>query len=126
MVQLSRLYMTTGKTIVLTLWTFVGKARSLLFKMLSRFVPWAPAFPPVTSGCWGLPALRGGLSYSHPESLHPHVCLSLALGDPWPGREGWAGAVLASGVGAYVGDAVHPLSPTRAGPGPLRSPTLVP
>ena len=38
MVQLSHPYMTTGKTIALTRWTFVGKVLSLLFKMLSRFV----------------------------------------------------------------------------------------
>ena len=38
MVQLSHSYMTTGKTIVLTIWTFVGKVMSLLFNMLSRFV----------------------------------------------------------------------------------------
>ena len=37
-VQLSHPYMTTGKTIVLTRWTFVGKVMSLLFKMLSRLV----------------------------------------------------------------------------------------
>ena len=35
-VQLSHLYMTTGKTIALTRWTFVGKVMSLLFNMLSR------------------------------------------------------------------------------------------
>jgi len=38
MVQLSYLYMTTGKTIALTIWNFVGKVMSLLFNMLSRFV----------------------------------------------------------------------------------------
>ena len=38
MVQLSHLYMTTGKTIALTWQTFVGKVMSLLFKMLSRLV----------------------------------------------------------------------------------------
>ena len=38
MVQLSHLYMTTGKTIALTIHTFVGKVMSLLFNMLSRFV----------------------------------------------------------------------------------------
>ena len=38
MVQLSHPYMTTGKTIVLTIWTFVGKVMSLLFNMLSGFV----------------------------------------------------------------------------------------
>ena len=37
-VQLSRPYMTPGKTIALTIWTFVGKATSLLFNTLSRFV----------------------------------------------------------------------------------------
>ena len=35
MVQLSHPYTTTGKTIVLTLWTFVGKMMCLLFNMLS-------------------------------------------------------------------------------------------
>ena len=37
-VQLSHPYMTAGKTIALTRWTFVGKAMSLLFNMLSRLV----------------------------------------------------------------------------------------
>ena len=37
-IQLSHPYMTTGKTIALTKWTFVGKVMSLLFNMLSRFV----------------------------------------------------------------------------------------
>ena len=37
-VQLSRRYMTTGKTIALTRWTFVSKVMSLLFNILSRLV----------------------------------------------------------------------------------------
>ena len=37
-VQLSHPYMTTGKTIALTRWTFVGKVMSLLFNMLSNLV----------------------------------------------------------------------------------------
>ena len=37
-VQLSHPYMTTGKTIVLTRWTFIGKVMSLLFNMLSKLV----------------------------------------------------------------------------------------
>ena len=37
-VQLSHLYMTTGKTIALTIRTFVSKVMSLLFNILSRFV----------------------------------------------------------------------------------------
>ena len=42
-VQLSDTYMTTGKTIALTRWTFVGKVMSLLFNMLSHL---AVAFLP--------------------------------------------------------------------------------
>ena len=38
MVQLSHLYMTTGKTIALTRWTFVSKVMSLLYNRLSKFV----------------------------------------------------------------------------------------
>ena len=38
MVQLSHPYMTTGKTIVLTIQTFVGKVMSLIFTTLSRLV----------------------------------------------------------------------------------------
>ena len=37
-VQLSHLYMTTGKTIAVTIWTFVSKVMSLLFNTLSLFV----------------------------------------------------------------------------------------
>uniref|UniRef100_A0A670Z2X7 Uncharacterized protein n=1 Tax=Pseudonaja textilis TaxID=8673 RepID=A0A670Z2X7_PSETE len=37
MVQLSQLYIATGKTIVLTIRTFVGRVMSLLFSMLSKF-----------------------------------------------------------------------------------------
>ena len=39
-VQLSHPYMTTGKTIALTRWTFVGKVISLLFNMLSKTTQW--------------------------------------------------------------------------------------
>ena len=38
MVQFSHPYMTAGKSIALTIWTFVGKVMSLLFNTLSRFV----------------------------------------------------------------------------------------
>ena len=44
-VQLSHPYITTGKTIALTRWTFVGKVMSLLFYMLSR---WVITFLPVS------------------------------------------------------------------------------
>ena len=42
MVQLSHPYMTTGKTIALTRWTFVGKVISQLFNLLYRLVPTSP------------------------------------------------------------------------------------
>ena len=38
MVQLSHQYITTGKIIALTIWTFVIKVMSLLFTTLSRFI----------------------------------------------------------------------------------------
>ena len=38
MIQLSHPYMTIGKTLALTIWTFVGKVMSLLFSMLSRLI----------------------------------------------------------------------------------------
>ena len=38
MVQLSQPYTTNGKIIALTIWTFVGKVKSMLFNTLSRFV----------------------------------------------------------------------------------------
>jgi len=38
MVQLSHLYMTTGKTVALTIWTFAGKIMSLLFNRLFKLV----------------------------------------------------------------------------------------
>ena len=47
MVQLSHPYMTTGKTIALTRWTFFGKVMSLLFDVLYRFVR---AFLPRSKG----------------------------------------------------------------------------
>ena len=37
-IQLSNIYMTSGKTIALTMWLFVGKVLSVHFNMLSRFV----------------------------------------------------------------------------------------
>ena len=43
MLQLSHLYLTTGETIALTIWTFVSKVMSLIFNMLPRFViPFLP------------------------------------------------------------------------------------
>ena len=49
MVQLSHPYMTTGKTIALTIWIFVGKVMTLLSNMVSRFVT---AFLPRSECLW--------------------------------------------------------------------------
>ena len=67
-VQLSHLYGTTGKTIALIRWTFVGKVMSLLFNMLSRF---AITFLP-RSKCLLISWL---LSYTKKRSVHIHVCV---------------------------------------------------
>ena len=45
-------YMTTGKTIALTIWTFIGKVMSLLFNMVSRFVLFFQGES--ISGCYSL------------------------------------------------------------------------
>ena len=58
MVQLSHLYMTTGKTTALTRWTFISKVMSLLFNMLSRFVI---AFLPSSKHFFNFMAQPGGL-----------------------------------------------------------------
>ena len=47
MVQLSHSYMTTGKTMALTVWSFIGKVMSLLFNSLFRIVI---AFLPRSNG----------------------------------------------------------------------------
>ena len=58
-VQLSHPYMTTGKTISLTRWTFVGKVMSLLFNMLSRLVIGEGNGNPFQYSCLEIP-LDGG------------------------------------------------------------------
>ena len=53
MVQLSHPYMTTGKTIASTIWTFVGKVMCLLFNTLSRFViAFLPGSKHLLIPCW--------------------------------------------------------------------------
>ena len=52
MVQLSHLYTITGKTIVLTIQTFVGKVMSLLFNIVSRFVMGFPGGSEVKVSAW--------------------------------------------------------------------------
>ena len=56
-VQLSHPYMTTGKTVALTRWTFVGKVISLLFNMLSRLIiAFLPRSKYLLTSCLQLPS----------------------------------------------------------------------
>ena len=58
-VRLSHPYMTTGKTIALTRWTFVGKVMSLLFNMLSRLATGEGNGDPLQYFCLENPMDRG-------------------------------------------------------------------
>ena len=58
-IQLSHPYMTTGKTIALTRWTFVGKVMSLLLNMLSRLVIGEGNGTPLQYSCLENPMDRG-------------------------------------------------------------------
>ena len=51
MIQLTHMYITTGKTIVLTLQTFVSKVMALLFNMLSSFVIGEGSGTPLQYSC---------------------------------------------------------------------------
>ena len=59
MVQLSHPYMTTGKTIALSIWTFVSKVMSLLFNMLSR--------------------LREDSTYGHHQMVNTEIRLTISF-----------------------------------------------
>ena len=83
-VQLSHPYMTTGKTIALTRWTFVDKVMSLLFNMLSRLVMGEGNGNPFQYSCLENPMDRGawkaavhGVARSRTRlsdlSLHTHT-----------------------------------------------------
>ena len=70
MVQLSYLHMTTGKTIVLTRQTFVGKVMSLLFDMLSAAAAAAAAAVKSLQSC---PTLCDPIDGSPPSSPVPGI-----------------------------------------------------
>ena len=80
MVQLSHPYTSTGKTIALTVWTFVSKVMSLVFNMLSRFVI---AFLP-RSKCLNfmiVVTIYSDFGAQENEVSHCFQCLSIYL--PW-------------------------------------------
>ena len=83
MVPLSHLYMTTGKTITLTIWTFVGKVMSLLFSMLFKFII---AFLP-RSTCLFISGLQltihSDFGAQENKVCHSFHCFSIYL--PWSG-----------------------------------------
>ena len=73
-VQLPHPYMTTGKTILLTIWTFVGNVMSLLFNILSRFVI---AFLPKSKHLFAFLAFQRLALFSqyYISSIHPCYCM---------------------------------------------------
>ena len=79
MAQVSHPYMTTGKTIALTKWTFVGKVTSLLFNMLCRLII---AFLP-RSKCLLISWLQSPLAVilEHPQIVSRFHCFLIYL--PW-------------------------------------------
>ena len=62
-IQLSHPYMTTGKIIALTRWTFVGKVMSLLFNKLPRLIMEKAMAPHSSTLAWKIPWMQepGGL-----------------------------------------------------------------
>ena len=84
-VQLSHPYMTTGKTIALTRWTFVGKVMSLLFNMLSRLVM---AFLP-RSKCLLISWLKSPSAVIlEPKKIVCHCFHCFPIYLPWSDRTG--------------------------------------
>ena len=74
-------YMTTGKTIALTLWTFVGKVMSLLFNMLSMFVI---AFSSKEQACFNFMAavtICSDFGAEENKVCHCFLCFPIYL--PW-------------------------------------------
>ena len=69
-VQLSQQYMTTGKTIVLTIWTFVSKVMSFLFNILSRFVTAFPAKKQSSSNFMAAVTIRSDFRAEEEEICH--------------------------------------------------------
>ena len=83
MVQLSHPHMTTGKTIALTIRTFVSKMMSLLFKMLSRFViAFFPRIKRLLISWWQ--SLSGDFGAPQNKVCHCFNCFPIYL----PGSDG--------------------------------------
>ena len=86
-VQLSHPYITTGKTIALTRWAFVGKVMSLLFHMLSRLVI---TFLPRSKHLW-ISWLQSPFAVilEPPQNKVSHCFHCFPIYFPWSDRTGW-------------------------------------
>ena len=100
MVQLSHLYMTTGKTIDLTIWLFVGKMMSLLFNMLSRFV--REELPRVQGQGWW-PRVPGCDSVGAVERSYPMSEVRGSGREELPHVQGVVAATVQEGTGGPRG-----------------------
>ena len=84
-VQLSHPHMTTGKTIALTRWAFVGKVMSLLFNMLSRFVS-SPSKQQVFFTFMATVTICSDFGAQENKICHCFHCFSIYL--PWSDGNG--------------------------------------
>ena len=89
MVQFTHLYITTGKIIALTMWTFVGKVVSLLFNMLSRLLIPGGSDGKASAYDVGDPGSIPGSGRSHGEGNGNPLQYS-CLENPMDGRAWWA------------------------------------
>ena len=80
MVQLSHPYVTTGKAIALTRWTFVSKVMSLLFNMLSRFLI---AFIPRNKHLWISWLQSPSAVILEPKKIKSHCFQCFPIYLPW-------------------------------------------
>ena len=80
-VQLSQLYMTTGKTIALTIWTFVSSVMSLLLNTSSRFVISFPAKKQLSSDFMATVTIRSNFRAQEKKICHCFHILPFYL--PW-------------------------------------------
>ena len=90
MVHVSYLYMTTGKTIALSRWTFVGKVMSLLLKILSRLV--IVFFPKEQASFNFMAAVTTCSDFGGPREESLSLCLLFPhlFAMKWPDRMPWS------------------------------------
>ena len=87
MVQLSHPYMTIGKTITLTLWTFVGKVMSLLFNMLSIVLRSFSSKEQASFNFMATVTICSDFGAQERKVCHCFHCFPIYL--PWSDGTGW-------------------------------------